>query len=108
MSRADRGPDWKPRRHPGNAFRPVADEGGLVVVPRRSVVEVLNPVGSKIFSLLDGQHTLDAIVREVVAEFEVAEPEARRHLEEFLQDMEARDMLAVEEPCGAAVERTDE
>ncbi len=36
--------DSNPRRHPDTAFRPVGDEGGLVVIPGRSEVKVLNPV----------------------------------------------------------------
>jgi len=62
--------DDRPRRHPDTAFRPVGEDGGLVVLPTRQEVKVLNPVGIKIFSLLDGEHTIAQIARAVVEEFE--------------------------------------
>jgi hypothetical protein len=71
----------------------VADEGCLVVVPSRSVVEVLNPVGGKIYSMLDGEHTTDDIVRALIDEFDVNEDEARKDLDAFLDVLREREML---------------
>ena len=85
-----------PRRHPSNAFRPVGEDGGLVVDPRQSKVQVLNPVGSLIFSMLDGGHSHDEIVRAVVDEYEVSADEARRDLDLFLQQLESEKLLAQE------------
>ena len=83
-----------PRRAAETACRPVADEGYLVVVPSRAAVEVLNPVGGKIYSMLDGKHTQDDIVRAVIDEFDVSEDEARRDVDAFLDELRARGMLA--------------
>jgi hypothetical protein len=83
-----------PLRARETACRPVADEGYLVVVPSRAAVEVLNPVGGKIYSMLDGKHTEDDIVRAVVDEFEVGEDEARRDVDAFLDELRAKGMLA--------------
>ncbi len=83
-----------PRRNPNNAFRAIADEGGLVVDPGAHDVKVLNPVGSAIYGLLDGTRDLDAIVRAVVAEFDVDEATARKDVEDFLADLRERGMLA--------------
>ncbi len=85
--------DPLPRRESTTAFRSVADEGCLVVVPSRATVEVLNPVGGKIYSLLDGTHTEDQIVRQVMEEFEVGEEQARRDLREFLNELRAKGMV---------------
>lgn len=85
------------RRHPDTAFRSVSDEGGLVVLPSRSEVKVLNPVGSKVYSMLDGTHTLDEIVAAVLAEFTVEEAEARRDVQAFLDELAQEGMLAGEE-----------
>jgi hypothetical protein len=82
-----------PRRHPDTAFRPIGDEGGLVVLPGSAEVKVLNPVGIKIYSLLDGEHSVDSIAAAVVAEFDVDEAAARRDLEGFLQELDANGML---------------
>jgi hypothetical protein len=83
-----------PRRDPTTAHRSVADEGYLVVVPSRAAVEVLNPVGGKIFSMLDGKHSEEDIVRAIVDEFEVGEDEARRDLAAFLDELREKKMLA--------------
>ncbi len=83
-----------PRRHPETAFRPVADEGGLVVLPSRSEVKVLNPVGSKVYAMLDGKHSLDEIVAAVVAEFDVGAADARRDVEAFVDELADSGMLA--------------
>jgi len=78
----------------------------MVVLSSSSQVKVLNPVGIKIFSLLDGKHSNDDIVREVVAEFEVAEEQARVELVAFLDELAADGMLArPEQSTAREVER---
>ena len=84
----------KPRRNPENAFQSIGDEGGLVVVPEHSRVQVLNPVGSTIFAMLDGQHTEEQIIRAVVEQFDVTEDVARRDLLEFLEELNGEELLA--------------
>ena len=84
----------KPKRNPETAHRSVADEGGLVVVPGASEVKVLNPVASKIFSMLDGQHSRDEIVAAVMQEFDVEEQRARQDPEDFLAELRKHDLLA--------------
>ena len=83
-----------PRRNPAHAFREIGDEGGLVVVPSDSKVEVLNPVASKIYSMLDGEHSRDQIVCAIVEEFEVDEAAAGRDFDEFLEKLESQKMMA--------------
>ncbi len=83
----------RPNRNPETAYRPVGDDGGLVVLPGESAVKVLNPVGSKVFAMIDGKHTVDEIVAEVVAEFEISAEQARTDVESFLQELEAHGML---------------
>jgi hypothetical protein len=83
----------RPVRNPETAFREVADEGGLVVLPSRSEVKVLNPVGSKVYSMLDGTHTVDEIIAAVVEEFDVNEADARRDVEGFLAELDSQGML---------------
>jgi hypothetical protein len=82
-----------PRRHPETAYRSVGDDGGLVVQPTKSEVQVLNPVGSKVFSLLDGEHTIPQIVEAVMDEFEVPRDEAQKDVSEFLQELRHHGML---------------
>jgi hypothetical protein len=83
-----------PLRDPDTAHRPIGDDGGLVVVPSEATVQVLNPVGSKVFSMLDGKHSHDEIVAAVVDEYDVTEAVARKDLEDFLAGLKAKGMLA--------------
>ena len=85
--------DKYPRRDPTTAHRSVADEGCLVVVPSRAAVEVLNPAGGTIYSMLDGTHTADDIVRALVEEFDVDEDQARKDLDAFLDELRDKNML---------------
>ena len=91
----------KPRRHPDSAFREVGDEGGLVVLPGRSEVKVLNPVGIKIYSMLDGTNSCEAIIQAIRDDFEVTEEQAAGDLREFLAELESNGMLAGDEKSPA-------
>ena len=83
-----------PRRHPDTAFRQIGDEGGLVVLPGRAEVKVLNPVGIAVFSLLDGSRDLDALAATIAEEFEIEIPQAREDVIAFLTELEGEGMLA--------------
>ena len=83
-----------PLRHPDSAFRPVGEDGGLVVLPGRSEVKVLNPVAIKVFGLLDGRHSLEEIARLVCEEYEVGREQAEADVRAFVADLEAHGMLA--------------
>ena len=83
-----------PRRHPDTAFRKVGDEGGLVVLPGRAEVKVLNPVGIAVFSRLDGSRDLSALAAEVAEEFDIEFDQARMDVADFLAELERAGMLA--------------
>jgi hypothetical protein len=86
--------DSNPRRHPDTAFRPVGDEGGLVVIPGRSEVKVLNPVGIKVYELLDGEHSVASIVEAVTAEFDVTPEAAAKDVGDFIDLLKKHGLLA--------------
>ena len=88
--------DARPRRHPDSAFRPIAEEGGLVVLPGRSEVKVLNPVGIRIYGLLDGSHSVAEIAGVIVSEYEVAEADALQDVRAFVDELQTHGMLAGE------------
>lgn len=93
MSPQEITPDSRPRRHRDSAYRPVADDGGLVVLPWKAEVKVLNPVGTKVFSLLDGEHTVREIVRLVTEEFDITQDDAMRDVTQFLTELNDEGML---------------
>lgn len=83
-----------PKRHPDSSFRPIGDDGGLVVLPGKGEVKVLNPAAIKIFGLLDGNRSLEQIVQEVTAEFDVSAETAMTDLKAFLDELASHGMLA--------------
>jgi hypothetical protein len=85
-----------PRRNPDTSFRSIGDEGGLVVLPGRAEVKVLNPAAIKIFSMLDGKHTTEEIATAVSTEFDVTYAEALDDLRHFLAELDEHGMLAAE------------
>ena len=92
--------DSFPKRHPETAFRVVDEDGGLVVLAGRAEVKVLNPVGIKVFSLLDGEHSTEALIAAVVEEFDVSQEDAGRDVQAFLDELQANGMLAAEAAHG--------
>ena len=82
-----------PRRHPDLAFRQIGDEGGLVVLPGRAEVKVLNPVGIAVFALLDGSRDVDTLVAAVAQEFDVEPSQARTDVVTFLTELQREGML---------------
>ena len=83
-----------PRRHPDTAFRQIGDEGGLVVLPGRAEVKVLNPVGIAVFSLLDGSRDLDTLATTIAGEFDIELAQAREDVVAFLTELQREGMLA--------------
>jgi hypothetical protein len=83
-----------PRRHPDLAFRSIGEDGGLVVLPGKAEVKVLNPVAIKIFSLLDGEHSAEQIAEAVTEEFDVTQEQALRDVNDFLDELRRHEMLA--------------
>jgi hypothetical protein len=79
------------RRAPNLVTRAIGGE--TIIVPVSGMVGdldsiyTLNGVGSLIWSLLDGQRGLQDIVRGVTGEFEVAEDEAARDVQGFLDSL---------------------
>jgi len=95
-------PDQCPRRNPDTAFRVVDEDGGLVVLSARSEVKVLNPVAIRVFALLDGEHTVQAITDRIVEEFEVDASEAARDVRDFLAELAQHGMLAADDTAAVS------
>jgi hypothetical protein len=83
-----------PRRHPDTAFRQIGEEGGLVVLPGKAEVKVLNPVGIAVFSRLDGTRDVDALAVVIAGEFDIDLAQAREDVIAFLAELQREGMLA--------------
>jgi hypothetical protein len=96
--------DQYPRRNSMASFRQMGDEGGLVVMPDRNEVKVLNPVGIKVFSLLDGAHSEAQLAEAVADEFEIGLEQASEDVALFLGELRRNGMLVDEAQAGAITE----
>jgi hypothetical protein len=93
-------PSDYPKRHPDSSFRPIGDEGGLVVLPGKAEVKVLNPAAIMIYGLLDGSHSLDQIAERVTGDFDVSRETAVTDIKAFLDELASQGMLAGDEGPG--------
>jgi hypothetical protein len=79
-------------RHPRTASR-VFNGEAVIISPAENVVRMLNPVGSRIWELCDGSHTLDQIATVLTQEFDVDEAHARQSVDVFVTELAAKDLV---------------
>jgi hypothetical protein len=60
-----------------------------------SEINVLNQVGSRVFALSDGRHSVGQIVASITDEFAVEFDQARADVIEFLQQMVDRNVIVL-------------
>lgn len=75
-----------PVPHPQVATR-VVDGSAVIVLADSGEVTVLNPVGTRIWELVDGTRSVGEIADAIQAEFEVLPGDALRDVQEFLQTL---------------------
>lgn len=78
--------------HPRTAARIFSGEA-VVITPAENTVRMLNPVGSRIWELADGTRTQEEIAAALTREYDVALPDARRSVAEFVEQLVARELL---------------
>lgn len=82
----------KPIHHESTASR-VFGSDAVIVSPRENKVRMLNAVGSRIWQLADGTHTVEEIAVTLTGEFEVDLPQARQSVAAFVDEMVDRDLM---------------
>jgi hypothetical protein len=86
--------------------------GETLIVPIRNhvgeldSVYTLNEVGSRIWQLIDGKTPAELIIAALTSEYEVAEDEAARDLQAWLEELAAAGLI-VEQPTKAGGKATD-
>jgi hypothetical protein len=69
----------------------------MVVVPGRAEVQILNPVGTRVWSLIDGERSVLQIIEALTGEYDVDETQLERDVREFVDSLDQRDMLLQDE-----------
>ncbi|MEZ4770835.1 MAG: PqqD family protein [Caldilineales bacterium] len=81
-----------PIHHPSTASR-VFGSDAVVISPAENMVRMLNPVGSRIWQLTDGNNTVEDIAVTLTEEFEVELPHARQSVATFVEDLIGRNLM---------------
>lgn len=85
-----------PTMHPQVAAQIVDDEA-VIVLADAGKVNVLNPVGTRVWELSDGSHTIQQIIETIADEFEVTLQDAHVDVQEFLETLVQDKMVVIEE-----------
>ena len=85
-------PSDKPTRSDGVTARDI-DEAFFIMDPRTSDLHSLNPVGARIWELVDGQRTVADIAAVIVAEYEVESGRAEGDVVEFLETLQTKKLV---------------
>lgn len=83
-----------PKPHPQTAGR-VIDGEAVLILSDSSEVNVLNLVGSRIFELSDGTHTIAEITETIASEYDVSVEQAEADIRTFLQQMINRQVMVL-------------
>ena len=85
-----------PVPHPQVAAR-VVDGEAVIILADSGEVNVLNPVGTRIWELTDGARTVQQIADTIVAEYDVTPEAALQDVTEFLQTLADANMLTLQD-----------
>jgi coenzyme PQQ biosynthesis protein PqqD len=81
-----------PNKSPDLIWREMED-GTVIISPEGGQVRVLNDVGTLVWRLIDGQKTVHVICNQVSQEYEISAADAVNDVENFLQELDQRDIL---------------
>ncbi len=79
-------------KNPNAAFR-VYEGQATVVLPDQAEVNVLNEIGSLVWSQIDGRRSLREIVAAIGDNYEVAPEEVQKDVLEFIASLQAHRMV---------------
>jgi len=73
----------------------IIDDEAVLVSPDEAMVRVLNPVGSRIWALVDGRRTAADLLAILSAEYQVAPAQLETDLTAFCDDLASRGVLRI-------------
>ena len=73
----------------------IVDQEAVLVLPEQGQVKVLNPVGARIWTMIDGIRTIREIAALISQEYEVAPLQAEDDAMQFIRDLEQRKVLTI-------------
>ena len=85
------------KKCPKTAWRTIAGEGVILSLDTK-ILRGLNPVGARVWELIDGQRSIDVISQEIAREFSVDPARAHTDIQSFVQDLLGRGLIESAEP----------
>jgi hypothetical protein len=82
----------RPAHSPATASRIFGGEA-IIITPSENVVRMLNPVGSRIWELSDGERTVEDIAQAIHHEYAVGEEAARTSVSAFVDELAGKGLL---------------
>lgn len=83
-----------PEPHPQTAGR-VIDNEAVLILSDISEINVLNGVGSRVFELSTGEHSVAGIITAITDEYDVTTEQATSDVVSFLQELSAQNVLVL-------------
>ena len=77
---------------PATAWRVIEGEAVILSMDTK-ILRGLNPVGSRVWELIDGQRGVDDIVGAIVQEFDVSLEAAARDVGDFVRELLAKSLV---------------
>jgi len=71
----------------------VVEGQAVIILTDSGEVNVLNDVGTRIWELVDGKHSVQEIAETIVGEFQVSREVALEDTKEFLKNLEASQVI---------------
>lgn len=81
-----------PIHHPRTASRMFSGEA-VVITPTENMVRMFNPVGSRIWQLIDGHRSVAQIIGALIDEYAVAPEQAERTSLEFFAMLDEKQLV---------------
>jgi hypothetical protein len=66
---------------------------GIIVLPERGEIKVVNEIGARIWSLIDGQKSIQEIAIQINNEYQVNVIEAQKDTLDFVRTLEERGLV---------------
>jgi coenzyme PQQ biosynthesis protein PqqD len=84
-----------PVPHPQAAAR-VVDGTAVIVLADSGMVKILNPVGTRIWELVDGSRTVQQIADTIFQEFQSTRSQIEQDVMEFLHELEGMQAITIQ------------
>jgi hypothetical protein len=92
-------PFERPVHHPDTASRIFSGEA-VVITPADNMVRMFNRAGSRIWELMDGDRSVEAIAAALAEEYQIGAGDALSSVQRFADELAGRGLISVSRDSG--------